>query len=128
MFYVYELGVFLSMQLTGFVGQLHATALFSLRLHLRTLTYLVGSLFDQLRVVTQEDVQFERFRRDSVGVFELKSMIEANSNLIEEAIKGAEDSTDAMYVCLSCLPALVALPAHPCALAGYNPTLAGWHI
>ena len=37
----------------------------------------------QLRVVTQEDVKFQRFRRDEVGVFELKEMIDANTNKID---------------------------------------------
>lgn len=36
----------------------------------------------QLRVVTQEDVKFQRFRRDEVGVFELKEMIEDNTEKI----------------------------------------------
>jgi hypothetical protein len=37
----------------------------------------------QLRVVTNDDVKFERFRRDEVGVFELKEMIETNDASIE---------------------------------------------
>ena len=40
-------------------------------------------LLRQLRVVTQEDVKFQRFRRDEVGVFELKEMIEANTERID---------------------------------------------
>jgi hypothetical protein len=35
--------------------------------------------------VTQEDVRFQRFRRDDVGVFELKGMIEANTGRIADA-------------------------------------------
>jgi hypothetical protein len=36
----------------------------------------------ELRVVTQKDVKFQRFRRDEVGVFELKEMIDANTDRI----------------------------------------------
>eukprot|EP00729_Bicosta_minor_P015817 gene15817-24511_t len=38
----------------------------------------------ELRVVTQEDVRFSRFRRDDVGVFELKGMIENNTDRISK--------------------------------------------
>ena len=50
----------------------------------------------QLRVVTQEDVRFQRFRRDDVGVFELKGMIEENTNKIVEAVKGLDDNANAL--------------------------------
>jgi hypothetical protein len=49
----------------------------------------------QLRVVTQEDVRFSRFRRDDVGVFELKGMIEANTDRIADAESLLTDTSDA---------------------------------
>jgi hypothetical protein len=49
-------------------------------------------------VVTQEDVRFSRFRRDDVGVFELKGMIEANTDRIADAESLFTDTSDAMYV------------------------------
>jgi hypothetical protein len=53
--------------------------------------------FLQLRVVTQEDVRFSRFRRDDVGVFELKEMIEGNTGSIEDLKTSVQTVTDAMY-------------------------------
>ena len=58
------------------------------------LCLLFISSSDQLRVVTQDDVKFQRFRRDEVGVFELKGMIEANTN----EIAATAGLNDAMYV------------------------------
>jgi hypothetical protein len=50
----------------------------------------------QLRVVTNEDVKFERFRRDEVGVFELKEMIETNIGSIADVKVGVQTVTDAL--------------------------------
>ena len=50
--------------------------------------------FTQLRVVTQEDVRFQRFRRDDVGVFELKGMIEKNTERVAAAEQVAADNED----------------------------------
>jgi hypothetical protein len=52
------------------------------------------ALFLQLRVVTQEDVQFMRFRRDEVGIFELKEMIEKNTASVAGLEEGAQDLAD----------------------------------
>jgi hypothetical protein len=49
---------------------------------------------EKLRVVTQEDVKFTRFRRDEVGVFELKGMIEtntANISIMSEELQAVAD-------------------------------------
>ena len=50
----------------------------------------------QLRVVTQEDVKFQRFRRDEVGVFELKEMIETNAAKIDDNTNKIATNTEAM--------------------------------
>ena len=55
---------------------------------------LVPSL--QLRVVTQEDVQFTRFRRDQVGIFELKEMIETNAASVAVLEAGAQHLADTL--------------------------------
>ena len=47
-------------------------------------------------MVTQEDVRFQRFRRDDVGVFELKGMIETNTAAIAETKGTIDDAVTAI--------------------------------
>jgi len=43
----------------------------------------------QLRVVSNEDIEFQRFRRDTVGVFELKENIASLVGKVDQAVKDA---------------------------------------
>ena len=67
---------------------------FFLKRHALTFIFLLLYTLKQLRVVTQEDVRFQRFRRDDVGVFELKGMIEKNTERVAVAEQVAADNKD----------------------------------
>ena len=65
-----------------------------LKSHDTPLTFIIFFKLFKLRVVTQEDVRFQRFRRDDVGVFELKGMIEKNTERVAAAEQVAADNED----------------------------------
>ena len=79
----------------GEKGKVAIAIAFLLKRHaLSHLFFFFFNSLKQLRVVTQEDVRFQRFRRDDVGVFELKGMIEKNTERVAAAEQVAADNED----------------------------------